>query len=51
MAVPVEIELYFAVYFDCVITFKVLQHSTSVKDRVHMHHVDLSSIHASSWRI
>ena len=32
-----QVQIESVAYFDCVTVFKVLQHSTSIKGRAHMH--------------
>ena len=44
----VEIEGYSIMYFDRITPFEAAYHWTSIKDRAHMHFVDLLDIHAST---
>ena len=51
VAVPVEIKIYSAAYFEHTTTFKALQHRISVKSGTYMHCVDVSGTHASMQHI
>ena len=47
----VEVKHYSIAYFDCITTFKVLWHRTSVKDGVHACCIDGSGICASTQHV